>query len=72
MTKTIQYHTVIHQEGRITHVDGVWVGKVPAATPGSIESCPHLHAYLRRMGTDGWELCGTVPIGERSQMIFKR
>ena len=72
--KTIEYRSAVFQQGRITHVNGQWIGGVEPADPNAIDTCPDLHVYLASAGGEGWELCGTVPManGNASHLVFKR
>lgn len=72
--RTIEYHTALFQQGRITHVDGRWIGTRAPTDPQAVDTCPDLHVYLSRVGGEGWELCGQVPIaqGQATQLVFKR
>jgi hypothetical protein len=58
MTQSYDYRVCSVQYGRVTFVNGEWLGSAPIGedTNASLESCPMLWDYLRAAGRDGWEL----------------
>jgi hypothetical protein len=55
-----EYRVCQVQYARITYADGVWQGTMPPNAANSMDSCPELHAYLRKVGEEGWELVSAI------------
>ena len=54
-----EYLVCMAQEGRVTWVNGQWIGtKQPAdySEKEALASCPRLWEFLEQKGTEGWEL----------------
>jgi hypothetical protein len=57
-----EYQVCSVQYGRVTFVNGVWLGTAPISedTSASLESCPNVWEYLQTTGRDGWELVSVI------------
>jgi hypothetical protein len=70
------------QEGRITIVNGEYVGRfmgvqsVGEVRERMFDSCPEFCTFFAKLGAEGWELvCGYNIVNEHAQyekLIFKR
>ncbi len=56
------YRVCSVQYGRVTFVNGDWLGGVPAGDDmaAALESCPNVWEYLDGVGREGWELVSVV------------
>jgi hypothetical protein len=62
MAQGFDYQVCSVQYGRVTFVNGAWLGGVPVTgdTSAALESCPNVWDYLREAGRDGWELVAVI------------
>lgn len=82
MRPAFEYLICQAQEGRITIVNGDYVGRfmgdqaVVEVRERMFDSCPDFCAFLSQVGAEGWELvCGYSIANEHGQyekLIFKR
>ncbi len=82
MKPAYEYLVCQSQEGKITVVNGEYIGRfmgnqaVTEVRERMFDSCPDFCDFLQRVGADGWELvCGYNIVNEHAQfekLIFKR
>jgi len=62
MSQAYVYQVCNVQYGRVTFVNGVWIGSAPMGEDAgaSLEACPNVWDYLLDAGRDGWELVSVV------------
>lgn len=60
--QSFEYQVCSVQYGRVTFVNGEWLGSGPLGTDANaaLESCPNVWAYLGEAGSNGWELVSVV------------
>jgi len=63
-----RYLVAVTQQGRISHVNGAWIGAVEPTEPNAIDTCPELYDYLDQMGDQGWRLVTSTPLGNQGQV----
>ena len=66
MNRTVQYLVLQMQNGRITFVNGSWIGEEALnAERGneSLTSCPWAWDYLQILGAEGWDMVCATPTG---------
>ena len=66
MNRLVQYLVVQMQNGRVTFVNGNWIGTEELSadrTAESLASCPWVWDYLQILGSEGWDMIGSTPTG---------
>ena len=63
MPKKFEYRVCAMQNGRVTFVNGQWLGTIAPGTDDpnqALETCPVVWAYLQQAGEEGWELASAI------------
>ena len=75
-----EYQVVQIQEGRVSWVNGEWIGSLSLEAEVSesekLKSCPFDWTYLEQVGKEGWELISVVPYhirhGQEYDLVHSR
>lgn len=74
MISTFEYLVCQSQIGKVTFVNGEWVGDpdVLEVREQMFDSCPNLWDFLNQMGPEGWELVAAYSLVASDGQHFER